>query len=105
MKNNALRCAGDDAADGLCRARESSGRGAIRDRKAEEIGDRLDYDFSLAERDFGHAQRRHCPDHCAGSADGSMACENPGAVVVNIACGLDTRCYRMVRTGDIENVG
>ena len=24
-----------------------------------------------------------------------MACENPGAVVVNIACGLDTRCYRM----------
>ena len=33
------------------RARESSGRGAIRDRKAEEIIDRLDYDFSLAERD------------------------------------------------------
>lgn len=20
---------------------------------------------------------------------------NPGAVVINIACGLDTRCYRM----------
>ena len=32
------------------RARESAGRGVIRDRKAEEIIGRLDYDFSLAEK-------------------------------------------------------
>ena len=33
------------------RAKESRGRGAIRDKKAEELIDRLDYDFSLADRD------------------------------------------------------
>ena len=31
------------------RAKESRGRGAIHDAKAEEIIDRLDYDFSLAD--------------------------------------------------------
>ena len=33
------------------RAKESSGRGAIRDRKAEETIGGLQYDFSLADRD------------------------------------------------------
>ena len=33
------------------RAKESSGRGAIRDRKAEEIIGGLQYDFSMADRD------------------------------------------------------
>lgn len=33
------------------RARESRGRGVIRDKKAEELVGRLDYDFSLAEKD------------------------------------------------------
>ena len=33
------------------RAKESRGRGAIHDAKAEEIIDRLDYDFSLADKD------------------------------------------------------
>ena len=33
------------------RAKESRGRGAIRDPKAEEIIGRLDYDFSLADKD------------------------------------------------------
>ena len=33
------------------RARESRGRGVIRDKKAEELIARLDYDFSLAEKD------------------------------------------------------
>ena len=44
---------------------------AIYDGKAIEIVDSLDYDFSLADKDLAM-----------------------GAVVVNIACGLDTRCYR-----------
>lgn len=33
------------------RARESRGRGAIHDAKAEEIIEQLDYDFSLADKD------------------------------------------------------
>ena len=33
------------------RARESRGRGVIRDTKAEELVEKLDYDFSLAEKD------------------------------------------------------
>lgn len=33
------------------RAKESMGRGAIQDRKAEEIIGSLDYDFSLADKD------------------------------------------------------
>ena len=32
------------------RAKESGGRGAIHDAKAEEIVEKLDYDFSLADR-------------------------------------------------------
>ena len=56
------------------RARESRGRGVIRDAKAEELVEKLDYDFSLAEKDT--AMRS-------------------GVIARNIACGLDTRCYRM----------
>ncbi len=48
------------------RAKESSGRGAIRDRKAEETIGGLQYDFSLADRGQSHAQRRYCPHHRAG---------------------------------------
>ena len=33
------------------RAKESSGRGAIHDAKAEELIEKLDYDFSLADKD------------------------------------------------------
>lgn len=48
------------------RAKESNGRGAIHDAKAEELIEKLDYDFSLAGQGYGHAQRRDCPNHCAG---------------------------------------
>lgn len=40
------------------RAKESKGRGVIHDEKAEEIADRLDYDFSLADKDFKSAAYR-----------------------------------------------
>ena len=77
------------------RAKESSGRGAIRDRKAEEIIAGLDYDFSLADKDTamrsGVIARTIVLDRLAGA----WLAAHPGAVVVNIACGLDTRCYRM----------
>ena len=77
------------------RAKESRGRGAIRDLKAEEIIDRIDYDFSLADKDAamhsGVIARTIVLDRLVKE----WLAKNPGAVVLNIACGLDTRCYRM----------
>ena len=77
------------------RAKESRTRGAIHDKKAEEIVDSLDYDFSLADRDApmhsGVIARTIVLDWLTEA----WLAKNPGAVVVNIACGLDTRCYRM----------
>ena len=78
------------------RARESMGRGAIRDTKAEEILKRIQngYDFSLAERDTamrtGVIARTIVLDRLVSD----WLARHPNAVVVNIACGLDTRCYR-----------
>ena len=77
------------------RAKESRTRGAIHDKKAEEIVDSLDYDFSLADKDApmhsGVIARTIVLDRLTEA----WLAKNPGAVVVNIACGLDTRCYRM----------
>lgn len=77
------------------RAKESSGRGAIHDAKAEELIEKLDYDFSLADKDTamrgGVIARTIVLDQLTKAWLGA----HPGAVVVNIACGLDTRCYRM----------
>lgn len=77
------------------RAKESKGRGAICDQKAEEIVGALDYDFSLANKDTamhsGVIARTIVLDHLTET----WLAENAGAIVVNIACGLDTRCYRV----------
>ena len=77
------------------RAKESQGRGAIHDAKAEELIEKLDYDFSLADKDTamrsGVIARTIVLDRLTKAWLGA----HPGAVVVNIACGLDTRCDRM----------
>ena len=77
------------------RAKESRGRGIIHDAKAEEIIEKLDYDFSLADKDTamhsGVIARTIVLDRLTKAWLGA----HPGAVVLNIACGLDTRCYRM----------
>ena len=77
------------------RAKESWGRGTIHDAKAEEIIEKLDYDFSLADKDTamhsGVIARTIVLDRLTKAWLGA----HPGAVVVNIACGLDPRCYRM----------
>ena len=77
------------------RAKESRGRGVIHDAKAEEIIGKLDYDFSLADKDAamrsGVIARTIVLDKLTKAWLGA----HHGAVVVNIACGLDTRCYRM----------
>lgn len=77
------------------RAKESRGRGAIHDLKAEEIIGRLDYDFSLADKDAamhsGVIARTIVLDRLVEE----YLAAHPGATVMNLACGLDTRCYRM----------
>ena len=77
------------------RAKESKDRGAIHDKKAEEIIGKLNYDFSLADKDApmhsGVIARTIVLDKLVSE----YLANNPGAIVVNIACGLDTRCYRM----------
>lgn len=77
------------------RARETQTRGAICDQKAVELIQKLDYDFSLAEKDTamrsGVIARTIVLDRLVKQALEA----HPGTVVLNIACGLDTRCYRM----------
>lgn len=77
------------------RAKETKTRGTIHDDKAVELVDKLHYDFSLADKDAamssGVIARTIVLDHLVQQ----YLTAHPGAVVVNIACGLDTRCYRM----------
>ncbi len=77
------------------RAKESKGRGAIRDPKAVALVDRLDYDFSLADKDTvmrsGVIARTIVLDRLVEA----WLAQHHGALVVNIACGLDIRCDRV----------
>lgn len=77
------------------RARESAARGAVQDKKAEELIQKLDYDFSLAEKDTAMRSGVIARTIVLDRLTSAWLAGNPGAVVVNIACGLDTRCYRM----------
>ena len=77
------------------RAKENNGRGAIHDAKAEEIIEKLDYDFSLADKDSAMHSGVIARTIVLDKLTKSWLAKHPGAVVVNIACGLDTRCYRM----------
>lgn len=65
------------------------------DEKAEEIISRMDYDFSLAGKDSmmsgGVIARTILLDRMAGD----FIKENPDCTVINIACGMDTRVYRL----------
>ena len=67
----------------------------IYDAKAVELVDRIDYDFSLAEKDStmgtGVIARTIVFDELVKA----FIDKNPDCTVVNIACGLDTRFYRM----------
>ena len=77
------------------RARESATRGAITDKKAEEIIGKLHYDFSLAEKDTAMRSGVIARTIVLDKLVNAFLAAHPRAVVVNIACGLDTRCYRM----------
>lgn len=77
------------------RAKESRGRGAIHDAKAEELVAGLDYDFTLADKDNAMHSGVIARTIVLDRLTKEWLTGHPGAVVVNIACGLDTRCYRM----------
>ena len=77
------------------RAKESRGRGAIHDAKAEEIIEKLNYDFSLADKDSAMSSGVIARTIVLDRLTEKWLASHLGAVVVNIACGLDTRCYRM----------
>ena len=77
------------------RAKESRGRGIIHDAKAEEIIEKLDYDFSLADKDTAMHSGVIARTIVLDRLTTAWLATHPGGVVVNIACGLDTRCYRM----------
>ena len=77
------------------RARESATRGAITDKKAEEIIGKLHYDFSLAEKDTAMRSGVIARTILLDKLVNAFLAAHPGAIVVNIACGLDTRYYRM----------
>ena len=77
------------------RAKESRGRGVIHDAKAEEIIEKLDDDFSLADKDTAMHSGVIARTIVLDQLTKEWLAKHPGAVVVNIACGLDTRCYRV----------
>ena len=77
------------------RAKESRTRGAIHDAKAEELIDKLDYDFSLADKDAAMHSGVIARTIVLDALTQTYLEKHPGAVVVNIACGLDTRCCRV----------
>lgn len=72
------------------RAKESRTRGAVTDKKAEEIIEKLDYDFSLADSDIAMSSGVIARTVVLDKMVSGWLTEHPDAVVVNIACGLDT---------------
>lgn len=65
------------------------------DEKAVEIVERMDYDFSLAGKDKAMSSGTIARTFVFDELVSAFIKENPEAVVVNIACGLDTRFYRL----------
>lgn len=77
------------------RAKETRKRGGICDKKAIELVEAMDYDFSLADKDMAMHNGVIARTIVLDRLTKEYLDSHPGAVVVNIACGLDTRCYRM----------
>ena len=78
------------------RAKETKKQNAkIKDEIAVELVKKLDYDFSIADKDkamnYGVIARTIVLDRMVEQ----YLKKHENAVVVNLACGLDTRCYRM----------
>ena len=67
----------------------------IKDDMAAEIVSQLDYDFSNADKDGAMSSGVIARTIVLDEMVGQYLTKHPKTVVVNIACGMDTRCYRM----------
>lgn len=65
------------------------------DAKAVELVERIDYDFSLAEGDSTMSNGVIARTIVFDELVKAFIDKNPECTIVNIACGLDTRVYRM----------
>lgn len=65
------------------------------DARAIEIVEQLDYDFSKAEKDMAMSAGVIARTILLDQMVKQFVDENPNGTVVNIACGLDTRFYRV----------
>ena len=76
-----------------------SGQKAARfhDEKAEEIISRMDYDFTLAGKDAAMSKGVIARTILLDRMVGDFIRENPHCTVINIACGMDTKVYRLRR--------
>ena len=78
------------------RAKESmKPNSTIKDDMAAEIVSQLDYDFSNADKDSAMSSGVIARTIVLDEMVGKYLTKHPKTVVVNIACGMDTRCYRM----------
>ncbi len=78
------------------RAKETKKDNAkIRDDIAVEIVEKLDYDFSKADSDKAMESGVIARTIVLDSMVEKYLNEHPDTIVINIGCGLDTRCYRM----------
>ena len=67
----------------------------IYDAKAIEITSRMDYDFSAADKDAAMSSGVIARTIVLDRMVSDYIREHPKAVVINIACGMDTRFYRV----------
>jgi len=78
------------------RSRYSKSKGhKFYDAKAVELVEKIDYDFSNAEKDSTMSNGVIARTLVLDELVKSFIDEHPDCTVVNIACGLDTRFYRM----------
>lgn len=67
----------------------------FKDLKAEEMIEHIDYDFSNAKKDIAMSGGIVARSVVFDELVSDFIHKNPNCTVVNIACGLDTRVYRM----------
>ena len=67
----------------------------IYDAKAIEITNSMNYDFSAADKDTAMSSGVIARTIVLDRMVGDYIKEHPGATIINIACGMDTRFYRV----------
>lgn len=78
------------------RAKESAKKNhKIYDAKAIEIVKNMDYDFNLADKDFAMSSGVVARTIVLDRMVKDYISAHPEAVIINLACGLDTRFYRV----------